>query len=108
MDSMFWMFGGLYLAGLEALFCATFAWARWHDPGLASGSGFWIAGIATLALGICGLAFEVVGFFWSPERKFSRHFFHAMLCVGLAAVVVRGIGPFGQAALMRLAMTGSL
>jgi hypothetical protein len=105
---MFWTFGGWYLVGLESVACATFAWARWFDPDLGAGSGFWIAGIGTVLLGIFALAFHVVGIFWSQDCHPVRQILHVLLGVAVAAVAVYGLGPFGQAAFLRLATTGSL
>lgn len=107
---MFWTLGGLYLMGLQALACGTFAWARWRDPGLAEGSGFWIAGGLTLVLGLSGLAFETVCLFWDdgPGRKPWASLVRVVLFVAIGAVAVVGLGPFGQAAIMRLAMNGQL
>jgi hypothetical protein len=105
---MFWTLGGWYLICLESLACATFAWARWFDPDLGSGSGFWIAGIGTILLGIFALTFHIVGLFWSPDRHPVRQILHALIGVAVAAVAVYGLGPFGQAAFLRLAVTGSL
>lgn len=105
---MFWIFGGLYLIGLQAAFCATFAWARWWNPDLGHGSGFWIAGIGTIVLGIFALAFETVGLSWSPDRRPVRQIVHIFLSLCVAAVAVYGLGPFGEAAFLRLATTGNL
>jgi hypothetical protein len=107
---MFWTFGGLYLVGLQGLACGTFAWARWRDPGLADGSGFWIAGGLTLLLGLCGIGFETVGLFWDQGsgRRWWTSVLRTLLFIGIGAVAVVGIGPFGQAALMRLTMNGQL
>lgn len=107
---MFWTFGGLYLVGLQMLACGTFAWARWRDPGLADGSGFWIAGGLTLLLGLCGIGFETVCLFWeqSAGRKWWASVLRSFLFIGIAAVAVVGLGPFGQAAIMRLTMNGQL
>jgi hypothetical protein len=105
---MFWTFGGLYLIGLQVFFCATFAWARWWNPELGYGSGFWIAGIGTIVLGIFALAFETVGLFWSPDRRPVRQILHAFLSLCVASVAVYGLGPFGEAAFLRLATTGNL
>ena len=105
---MFWIFGGLYLIGLQSLFCATFAWARWCNPELGYGSGFWIAGIGTIVLGTFALSFETVGLFWSPERRPLRQIVHVLLSLSVAAVAVYGLSPFGEAAFLRLALTGNL
>lgn len=107
---MFWTFGGIYLLGLQALACGTFAWARWQDPGFAQGSGFWIAGGLTVVLGLCGLAFETVCLFWDQGsgRKWWGPVLRATLFAGIAAVAIWGLGPFGQAAVMRLTMQGRL
>ncbi len=107
---MFWNLGGLYILGLQALACGTFVWARWRDPGLAEGSGFWIAGGLTLILCLTGIAFETVCLFWEngSARRWWAPLLRMTIFVGLAAVAVYGLGPFGQAALMRLAMNGQL
>lgn len=105
---MFWKAGSLYLVALEAAFCGTFAWARWHSPDLGAGSGIWIAGTGTIFLGLCVAAFEIVGLFWSGEAAVLRRAGNLVLGTGLAATVVWGLGPFGQAALFRLATTGNL
>ena len=105
---MFWKAGGLYLVLLEAAACATFAWTRWWDPDLASGSGFWISGVGTIFLGLSMLAFETVAIFWSSDSAPVRRFLHILIGVGLGATAVYGLGPFGEAAFLRLATTGNL
>lgn len=107
---MFWTFGGLYLLLLQSLACGTFAWARWRDPGFADGSGFWISAGLTIVLGLCGLGFEIVCLFWDQGsgRRWWTSTLRAMLFLALGAVAVVGLGPFGQAAIMRLTMQGSL
>lgn len=96
--------------GLQTLACATFAWARWRDPGFAEGSGFWIAGGLTVVLGLSGLAFETVCMFWDngSGRKIWASLGRAIMFVAIGAVAIVGLGPFGQAAIMRLAMNGQL
>lgn len=108
MAFMFWTFGGSYLIGIQALTVATFAWARWMDPAFAQGSGFWIAGLGTLVIGLLILCFETVGLFWSPDRSPLLQILRALGAMGFMALAVWGLGPFGQAAIMRLAMTGNL
>lgn len=107
---MFWTIGGLYILGMQALACGTFAWARWRDPGFADGSGFWIAGGITLLLGLTGMAFETVCLFWEhgSVRKWWAPLVRIALFVAVGSVAAMGLGPFGQAALMRLAMSGQL
>ena len=107
---MFWTLGGLYLLGLQAFACATFAWARWSDPGLAYGSGFWIAGGLTVFLGLSGIGFETVCLFWDhgSGRKWWSPVLRSVFFLGIAAVAILGLAPFGQAAIMRLTMNGQL
>lgn len=107
---MFWTFGGLYILGLQAVACGTFAWARWHDPGFANGSGFWIAGGLTLLLGLTGIAFETVCLFWEhgSVRRWWSPLLRMILLAGVGTIAVIGLGPFGQAAIMKLAMHGRL
>lgn len=108
---MFWSLGGLYLLGLQTLACASFAWGRWIDPSLAWGSGFWIAGGATLFLGLCGLAFETVNLFWSGPGSGSAWWtavLRGIAYVGVAAAAGWGLWPFAEAAGIRLVLTGSL
>lgn len=105
---MFWTFGGSYLLGIQAAMAATFAWARWMDPAFAQGSGFWIAGLGTLVVGLVVVCFETVGLFWSSDRSPVAQILRSLGAVGLIGLSVWGLGPFGQAAIMRLAMTGNL
>jgi hypothetical protein len=105
---MFWKAGGIYLVALQAAACATFGWARWFKPDLGDGSGFWIAGAGTIFLGLCVLAFETVGLFWSGEPAPLRRVGHVVLGIAFAATAAWGLGPFGQAAFLRLATTGNL
>ncbi|HNY30720.1 MAG TPA: hypothetical protein PKO15_07525 [Fibrobacteria bacterium] len=105
---MFWTFGGTYLLGIQLITAATFAWARWMDPSFGQGSGFWIAGLGTLVLGLLVLCFETVGLVWSPDRKPVQQVLRTLAALGLMVVSAWGLAPFGQAAIMRLAMTGGL
>jgi hypothetical protein len=61
-------------------------------------------------LGLCGLAFETVCLFWDQGsgRKWWGPVLRATLFAGIAAVAIWGLGPFGQAAVMRLTMQGRL
>ncbi len=107
---MFWTFGGLYLLLLQLVACTTFAWARWQDPGFGDGSGFWIAGGLTLLLGLLGLAFETICLFWDQGsgRRWWTSLLRAICFLGTGSIAVIGLGPFGLAAIMRLAMQGQL
>lgn len=105
---MFWTLGGTYLMGLQVLAFGTFAWSRWMDPSFAHGSGFWVAGLGTMFLGLLSLGFETVGLFWSHDRSVASLILRGLASGALIGLAAWGLGPFGQAALMRLTMTGSL
>lgn len=61
-------------------------------------------------MGLTGLAFETVCLFWEQGsvRRWWAPLLRMILFIAIASVAVMGLGPFGQAAIMRLAMHGQL